>query len=400
MKKISTLIATLCFAATLIAQPFLTASFDDQILINTKTAFQNNDPIITQAVKELVESAERAMLIGPWSVTEKTIMPPSGDKRDYMTLAPFWWPDTTRPDGLPYIRRDGIRNPEVYNYPERENMRRMSQAVLYLGLAYYYTGEQRFADRAAEFIRVWFLDPVLGMNPNLNFGQAIKGRNTGRGAGMIESRFIVEVVNGAMLMRGSSAWSNEKDQKMQTWVKDFLNWADTSRIGNEENRAMNNHGTYFEMQRVAFAIFTGQYDRGRNYIQNSAKRRIFHQQTEDGQMPLEQARTMSLHYYTFNLGAMFQVAIMADKLGIDFFNYVDEQGRSIKVYMDFITPYYIQEKEWQWPQIRPFDFGRAAAILNTATEKLNNPKYAQAAKQIGVKPIWQVLLMGQYQTER
>jgi len=400
MKKITAILTTLCFVTTLAGQSFLTASFDDQILINAKKAFQNNDPVITQAVRELVESAERAMLKGPWTVTEKTIMPPSGDKRDYKTLAPFWWPDTTKSDGLPYIRRDGIRNPSVFDFPERENMRAMSQAVLYLALAYYYTGEQRFADRAAEFVRIWFLDPELGMNPNLNFGQAIRGRNTGRGAGMIESRFIVEVVNGVMLMRGSDAWSNENDQKMQTWVNDFLNWADTSRIGNEENRAMNNHGTYFEMQRVAFAIFTGQYDRGRNYIQNSAKRRIFHQQTEDGQMPLEQARTMSLHYYTFNLGAMFQVAIMADKLGIDFFNYVDEQGRSIKVYMDFITPYYIQEKEWQWPQIRPFDFGRAAAILNTAAEKLNNPKYAQAAKQIGVTPIWQVLLMGQYQTER
>ncbi|MDR1950753.1 MAG: alginate lyase family protein [Bacteroidales bacterium] len=400
MKKTIILTAIFCFSVTLVAQPFLTASFDDQNLIHAKTAFQKKDPIITQAVKELLESAEKIMHTGPWTVTEKTQIPPSGDKRDYMTLAPYWFPDSTKPDGLPYIRNDGVRNPEVFDYPERENLRTMSQAVLYLSLAYFYTGEQKYAEKATEFIQVWFLDPKLGMNPNLNFGQAIKGRNTGRGAGMIESRFLVEVVNGAMLMRGSRVWTNENDQKLQAWFNRFLDWADTSKIGKEEDRAMNNHGTYFEMQRVAFSIYTGQYDRARNYIENSAKKRIFHQQTEDGQMPLEQVRTMSLHYYTFNLGAMFSVAIMADKLGIDLFNYVDEHGQSIKIYMDFITPYYVQDKVWTWQQIRPFDYGRAAILLNTASEKMRNPDYKKAAQKIGITPIWQVLLTGQYQTER
>jgi hypothetical protein len=402
MKKILIFIAILCTSKVLAAQPFLTASYDDKLMLEAKTAYKNNNPIITEAVQTLLKSADEALKQKPWSVTEKNIFPPSGDKRDYMTLAPYWFPDTTKPNGLPYIRRDGIRNPEVWDYPERENMKTMAQSVLELTLAYYYTGEQKYADKAAEIIYVWFLDPKLGMNPNLNFGQAIKGRNTGRGAGLIESRVFVKVVNSAMLLRGNKAWSNENDQKLQAWFKEFLDWMDDSEIGKQEARAMNNHGTYYEQQRVAFAIFTGQYDRARNYIENSAKARIFHQQTEDGQMPLEQVRTLSMHYYTFNLGAMFTLAIMADKLGIDLFNFVDEYGQSMKVYVDFIKPYYLQEKEWTWQQIRPFDFQRAALLLDIASRKMNNPEYKKASEKIEkTSPKGESIvdrLVGQYET--
>jgi hypothetical protein len=400
MKKIISIIAALCLAATLLSQPFLTASFDDNILANAKAAIANNDPVAVEAFQGLLKSAERAMTLGPWTVTEKTFIPPSGDRRDYMTLAPFWWPNPETPDGLPYIRRDGERNPSVYEFPERENLRDMSQTVLHLGLAYYFTGEQRYATRATEIIRVWFLDTELGMNPNLNFGQAIRGRNTGRGAGIIDTRFLLKVVNGAMLLRGSEAWTTEKDQQLQAWFSEYLDWLDNSEIGRQENRALNNHGTYFEAQRVSFAIFTGQYDRARDIIQNSAKARIFYQQTEEGRQPLEAVRTLSLHYYTFNLAAMFQLAIMSDKLGIELFNYVDGQGRSIARYMDFITPFYTQEKEWRWPQIRPFNFIRAKALLITAGERLSNPKYTIAAGKIEGDLPWIVALTGQFQSER
>ncbi|MCL2412513.1 MAG: alginate lyase family protein [Bacteroidales bacterium] len=400
MKKTISIITALCFATTLSSQPFLTASFDDNILMNSKTAIANNDPAAVEALQGLLRSAERAMTLGPWTVTEKTFIPPSGDRRDYMTLAPFWWPNPETPDGLPYIRRDGERNPSVYEFPERENLRDMSQTVLHLGLAYFFTGEQRFAERASEIVYVWFLDQELGMNPNLNFGQAIRGRNTGRGAGLIDTRFLLKVVNGMMLIRENSAWSDENEENLQAWFSEFLNWMDNSEIGRQENRALNNHGTYFEAQRVSFSIYTGQYNRARDIIQNSAKARIFYQQTEDGQQPLEQRRTLSMHYVTFNLAAMFQLAIMSDKLGIELFNYVDEQGRSISRYMDFITPFYTQEKEWTWKQIRPFNFIRAKALLLTAGERLNNPKYTQAAQKIEGDLPWIVLLTGQFQSER
>ncbi|MCL2412514.1 MAG: alginate lyase family protein [Bacteroidales bacterium] len=401
MKKLIVVIAVLYCVTTLSAQPFLTVSFDDRILIRSKEAIANNDPVAMEALQGLLESAERMMTLGPWTVTEKTFVPPSGDRRDYMTIAPFWWPNPETPDGLPYIRNDGVRNPQVFDFPERENLRNVSQTTLYLALAYYFTGEQNYAERATEIIRVWFLDEELGMNPNLNFGQAIRGINDGRIFGLIETRFLVKVVNGAMLLRGSNAWTNEKDEQLQAWFGNFLDWMEKSPLGRQaEARLVNNIGSFYEAQRVSFAIFSGQYDRARNIINNSVKTRIFYQQTEDGQMPLELVRTAALYYVTFNLAAIFQIATMADKLGIDLFNYVDGQGRSISKYIDFLVPFYTQEKEWQWQQIRPFDFVHAKTLLITAAEWLNNPKYAEAAEKIEGDLPWLVILTGQYPAER
>jgi hypothetical protein len=318
-----------------------------------------------------------------------------------MTIAPFWWPNPETPDGLPFIRKDGIRNPQVFDFPERENLRNVSQTALYLALAYYFTGEQKYAERATEIIRVWFLDPELGMNPNLNFGQAIRGVNDGRIFGLIETRFLLKVANGAMLLRGSEAWTNEKDQQLQAWFGDFLDWMESSPLGRQaEARLVNNIGSFYEAQRVSFAIFTGQYDRARDIINNSVKTRIFRQQTEDGQMPLELERTAALYYVTFNLQAIFQIAIMASKLSIDLFNYVDEQGRSISKYVDFLVPFYTQEKEWQWQQIRPFNFVHAKTLLITAAEWLNNPKYTEAAEKIEGELPWNVILTGEFPAER
>jgi len=395
MRIIATIV-TVCVAATLSAQSFLTASFNDKILLNSKEALANNDPVALNALQGLLEMAERLMPLGPWTVTEKTFVPPSGDRRDYMTIAPFWWPNPDTPDGLPFIRKDGVRNPQVFDFPERENLRDVSQTALYLALAYFFSGEERFAQRATEIIRVWFLDPELGMNPNLNFAQAIQGRYDGRIFGLIETRFLLMVTNSAMLLRGSEAWTTEKDQQMQAWFGAFLDWMDTQR----HDRMVNNIGSFFEAQRVSFAIFSGQYDRARDIITNSVKHRIFQQQTEDGGQPLELQRTAALYYATFNLEAIFWIGIMADKLGIDLFNFVDAQGRSISRYVDFMVPFYTQEKEWQWQQIRPFDFVHAKNLLLMAAEWLNNPAYAQAAQRIEGTLPWLVILTGQYPAER
>ena len=67
---------------------------------------------------------------------DKTITPPSGDKHDYMSQAPYWWPDPAKADGRPYIRRDGQRNPEINRLTDHDNLGRLTSAVATLGLAY------------------------------------------------------------------------------------------------------------------------------------------------------------------------------------------------------------------------------------------------------------------------
>ena len=200
-------------------------------LERNKGRINAKDAQIMPAYKLLLKDADKALEFGPVSVMEKTNNPPSGNKHDYMSLAPYYWPDPSKPDGLPYIRKDGQTNPEVKEYKDKEYLPKLCESVHALSLAYYFSGEKVYAEHAAKLIRVWFLDTATRMNPNLNFGQAMKGTNTGRGAGMIDTRHLVKVVDAIGLLQTSKYWTQQDQQGMKEWFTAFLDCMQTSKIG-------------------------------------------------------------------------------------------------------------------------------------------------------------------------
>ncbi|MGB6432120.1 MAG: alginate lyase family protein, partial [Candidatus Acidiferrales bacterium] len=135
------------------------------------------------ALDQLRADADRALAQAPLSVIDKQIAPPSGDKHDYMTLAPYWWPDPSKPDGLPYIRRDGQTNPEIHKIPDHQSFDTLTSSAYDLALAYYLFRDESYATHAELLLRAWFLDPATRMNPNLQYAQAVRGVNEGRGTG-------------------------------------------------------------------------------------------------------------------------------------------------------------------------------------------------------------------------
>ena len=134
----------------------------------------------------LLREADQALQEGPFSVVDKEAVPPSGDKHDYMSRGTYWWPDPDKPDGLPYVRRDGEVNPEIYDYDSRR-LGRMCSSVDTLALAYFLSDYEDFAERAALLLRTWFLDEARRMNPHLEYGQGIPGICKGRGIGIIDT---------------------------------------------------------------------------------------------------------------------------------------------------------------------------------------------------------------------
>ena len=337
-------------------------------LERNKGRINAKDAQIMPAYKLLLKDADKALEFGPVSVMEKTNNPPSGNKHDYMSLAPYYWPDPSKPDGLPYIRKDGQTNPEVKEYKDKEYLPKLCESVHALSLAYYFSGEKVYAEHAAKLIRVWFLDTATRMNPNLNFGQAMKGTNTGRGAGMIDTRHLVKVVDAIGLLQTSKYWTQQDQQGMKEWFTAFLDWMQTSKIGRDEMAANNNHGAWYDAQRLAMSLFIKDQEQVKKIIA-SAQDRLDKQMDNDGRFPKEMERTISLHYTAFVMHAFFVIAQMAENAGVDLWNYSSPSGKSLRKAFDALRPYLAQEKTWEGQQIKDFDYEDGYSLMMEASTR-------------------------------
>jgi Alginate lyase. len=347
---------------SLILGLFICTSVSAQFLIKAERmadikANINNIENGTSAYKALIEKADNELkeIIVP--VTEKKDAPPSGDKHDYISMGPYWWADPSSPDGLPYIRKDGQRNPEVHNY-DRYKMDKMMRGVITLGYAYYFTKDEKYAVKAMDYLNVWFLNKKTRMNPNLNYGQIIPGHNNGKGRaeGIIDIYILVEMVDCVTLLSSSKAMRKKDLQGIKTWFSELLDWMLTSEIGLAEYRAKNNHGMAYDVQVVSYALFTGRNDIVERFIGEFAQNRLFKQIEPDGSQPLELARTKAMHYSIDNIGHTMDMCFLAQHLGINLYNSTSEDGRSIAKAIEFIKQYLGKpQSEFPYQQINEWD---------------------------------------------
>src|SRR5262249_17228397 len=161
--------------------------------------------------------------------------------------------------------------------------------------------DEAYAVRAAQLLRVWFLDPATRMNPNLQYAQAIPGVNTGRGIGLIETRGLAQVVDAVGLLAGSNALTGADQRGLQEWFAGFLRGMVKRKNGRDEAAAKNNHGTYFDLQAASFALFLGRNELAVNILQSARQKRIATQIEPDGRQPLELVRTKAWSYSVGNL---------------------------------------------------------------------------------------------------
>lgn len=347
-----------------------------------RDALLAHDERAVATVEALRREADSALCAPVCYVTEKQIVPPSGDKRDYMSLSPYWWPDPTKEDGLPYVRRDGERNPEVYNFPERDNTKRLGEQVRLLALLYHLSGEERYAAKAADFVRAWFLDAERGMRPNMNFAQGIPGRVTGRGAGIIDARRFSCAVAVIPLIRGAQCWTEQDEQALQAWSAEFLRWLETSELGAAERAAKNNHGLWYDAIRLMHLRLLGDEERMMRLIREELLPRLELQIAADGSLPKELERTLSLHYSTFALEAVAMAGTLVDGIGGEVWRYRSADGRSLEAAIDFLLPYYLNPEAWPYRQIKPFDPIRGAQLLLVAGEALGREDWLEAARRM------------------
>lgn len=380
MRVLFTMILGMCIATAHAQNPNLFV-LNAKSLKTNKAGVVNKNEDLLPAYKQLIKDADKALLEGPFSVMEKKNDPPSGDKHDYMSLAPYFWPDSSKANGLPYIRKDGQTNPEVKDYKDKEYMPKLCELVHTLALAYYFSDNEAYAQHASQLLKVWFLDPATKMNPNLNYAQAIKGVNDGRGAGLIDARHFIKLIDAINLLNGSKYWKTEDQKGMKQWFSDFLHWMQTSPNGIDEMDAENNHGTWYDALRLSMALYADSTDLAKKIIEN-AKGRLDKQMDAEGKFPKEMERTIALHYNVFDLDAFFLIAAMGENLNIDMWNYQSPSGKSLKKGFDFLFPYITNQKEWIGQQIKEFPLEEGYGLLVAAAQKYNCKNCKDYIKQL------------------
>lgn len=326
-----------------------------------------------------VQDAEQAMKTVPHSVMDKKQTSPSGDKHDWYTQAGYWWPDPKNPNG-PYIRHDGVKNPEKGDFTDEEYFNRTMRAAETLALAYYLTGNETYAGRATLLLRTWFLNPATAMNPNLTYAQFVPNKNNGRPAGIVAARQMPEALDAVGLLAGSSEWTAADDSGMRQWFSRYYTWLTTSDAGKEEASHPNNHGSWCQAQLAAIALFLGKTEDARKVLLFVRDHRIPDQIDSRGMQKYEMARTKSFSYSAMNLHALSVLATLAQPLEIDLYQPIQPGAPGILTAVDALMPYDSQHP-WPHEQIEANREDSLCPALYYAAGYAHDARYVDAEKR-------------------
>lgn len=341
-----------------------------------KKQVDDGDLVLKEEIKKLTIDADRALKISPPSVMDRKELIGGLDPHDYVSYAPYWWPNPKTKNGLPYIRKDGHIYEKLRNKGDQQKFNTMVQSVQQLSLAFYFTGKEIYAEHAAQFLRVWFLNPKTKMNPNVEGGQIIRGRrDKGRRAAINEMRFLPNVVDSELMILKSKAWTVEDHQKLTNWFSDYFKWLTTSSHGKEEQDRPNNHATWYDVQYSAIAIYLGKVELAKVVFENAKSARIKTQIKPDGSMPLELERASSLHYSLYNITALFALATLAEKSKVDLWNYTTPDGAGMRKALDFTIPYIDSKKKWPYPELRDDEYWHWPFLVSQAVRAYPTANY-------------------------
>jgi len=342
------ILAVFCAVAADVPQTILSVEEAEPI----HSAIIRKETWTLDPVRHLRAEAEKRMREGPWSVTSDRPTDLQLDIHDYYSEAPYWWPDPDNPGG-PYIRKDGQFNPARFT-ANKTALNAMADAVFTLGAAAYLLDDPRYAQRATRDIRTWFVDPRTRMNPNLDFAQAIRGVNEGRGAGVLDGRVFIRVLQGMDFLAQTGAWDAKDQAAVRKWFEDYLHWLTHSKNAEDERASGNNHASWWTAQVAAVSGFV-ENQAAQQMAFSYYRDHIFPRQIRsDGSAPREESRTRSLSYSAFNLEAYSMICRMAQVHGVDLWTVHTKNGANIATVIDYLEPYLSDPKKWAKEQISDF----------------------------------------------
>jgi hypothetical protein len=293
----------------------------------------------------ILKTANAALAVEPITITKFRAKLSEGGLHDFYSNGDYWWPNPETTNGLPYIQRDGQSNPDNF-FEHRRCVVQLRDAVAALGAAYKTTGEDRYAAKASELLRVFFVDPATRMNPSLNYAQAIPGITPGRGIGIIDTLHLAEVPLAVRAMESSKALAPDVLAGVKQWFGDYTEWMTTSRNGIQEANAGNNHAVAFWLQVAAFSRLTGDAEKLGECRRRFKEVFVTKQMTNDGSFPAELRRTKPYAYSIFQLDNMASLCQIASTPDDNLWTFEMPDGRGIRKAMEYLYPYLADKSQW------------------------------------------------------
>ncbi len=302
----------------------------------------------------ILAKAKEYLQAEPRTVTADICERSAGGPHDFYSEGDYWWPNPDDPEG-PYIRRDGESNPDNF-IAHRQSMIRLSEIMGTLTSAYLLTKDEEYAEAAVMHLNAWFVETETLMNPHLLYAQAIKGRHTGRGIGVIDTLHLTEVALAAKVLERSESFADEDQAAVRTWFRRYLDWLTTHPYGLTEKAEDNNHGVCWSMQAAAFATLVDDQELLTWIRKNFQSNFLVNQMAKDGSFPNELGRTKPYGYSLFVIDAMAGVAQIASDEGDNLWEYKAESGQSMRIGLNYITPYVRDKSSWPLkPDVAYFD---------------------------------------------
>lgn len=318
-----------------------------ETLARSRQRARDGDPLLQPALERLRGEAEKELAGELVKVTDKPddLAAMVGGKHNYASFSVYFWPQEGKPDA-PWVMRDGVVNTEIIEKFDSLRMKTLQQRVITLGLAYYFTGDTRYARRAAEQLRTWFIDPATRMNPHLEYAQCVPNKSKGEPWGIIDVNSFPYLLDAVNLLGDSAEWSAADQAAMRAWFVPFTDWLWTSSLGKRERAANNNHGTFYDLIVARCALFAGDEALARRVVEAFGPDRIATQIEPDGASPHEQKRAYSAMYTCWNLKGMADMLFLARRLDVDLWAFKTEDGRSPRQAALWLRPYVEKPELW------------------------------------------------------
>lgn len=284
---------------------------------------------------------------------------------------------------------------------------KMTTAVRDAALGYWFTGEDRYAERAIDLLYHWCLKPETYMEPNAdiaNNSTAIEVKVT-----------MPKLWYGASLLRGHPYWKEKTARDLET---EFKQWVETL-IGSLPDPGyyqFNNHWAWRiatiasaasflndqELLDRAFCMWRGRCetaaygkDRPRPWSQ-------YRQQSDDeGHLKRELARKDGLTYHVYGTKALVMTAEIARHHGVDLYSYNaptdPESGSTLKKLFNFMVPYLKSPSTWKWGVgsngLSNTEKENYAALFELAYSRWQDSKYLEVVRTVG-RPAYDFWMLG------